>query len=123
MPCHFEAFGKAMAQQPRPPDELPQYLAEGVPKQDDDTLRALQEWIDELLAYRENVTAEDIDAADGESIQAVEKSSDGTVVIKRVTCGKDNCKCQRGELHGPYKYVVRRQGDRLEWNYKGPVTE
>ena len=112
-----------MTPQPSPPDGLPQYLAEGVPKQDDDALRALQGWIEELLSYRQDVAAEDIDADDGESIQAVEESSDGTVVIKKVSCGKDNCKCQRGELHGPYKYVVRRKGDRLEWDYKGPVTE
>lgn len=112
-----------MVKRPSPPDGLPQYLAEGVPKQDDDTLRALQEWIDELLASRQDVPAEDIDADDGESIQAVEESSDGTVVIKKVSCGKDNCKCQRGELHGPYKYVVRRKGDRLEWDYRAPVPE
>ena len=65
-------FGKIMVQQPSPPDGLPQYLAEGVPKQDGDTLRALQEWIDELLEYREDVAADDIAAAEGESIQAVE---------------------------------------------------
>ena len=112
-----------MTQQPSAPDGLPQYLTEGVPKQDNDTLRALQEWIDELLTYRQDVAAEDIDDTDGESIQSVKESSDGTVVIKKVSCGKENCKCQRGELHGPYKYVVRRKGDRLEWDYKGPVTE
>ena len=112
-----------MAQQPSPPDGLPQYLTEGVPKQDDDTLRALQKWIDELLEYRRDVDAEDIVADDGESIETVDESSDGTVVIKKVSCGKENCKCQRGELHGPYKYVVRRKGDTLEWDYRGPVSE
>ena len=112
-----------MTHQPRPPDELPQYLAQGVPKQDDGTLRALQEWIDELLEYRKDVGADDIAVGEGESIQTVDESSDGTVVIKKVSCGKDNCKCQRGELHGPYKYVVRRKGDRLKWDYKGPVSE
>ncbi|MCD2201655.1 hypothetical protein LPA44_17475 [Halobacterium sp. KA-4] len=61
--------------------------------------------------------------AEGESIEAVEESSGGTVVIKKVSCGKDNCKCQSGELHGPYKYIVRRQGDSLDWEYKGPVSE
>lgn len=112
-----------MVSQPLAPDSLPQYLAEGVPKQDDKSLHDLQEWIEELLEYRRDVAAEDIDADDGESIETVEESGDGTVVIKRVTCGKDNCKCQRGELHGPYEYVVRRKGDRLEWEYKGPVPE
>jgi len=110
---------------PRPsaPDSLPQYLAEGVPKQADADLRALQDWIDDLLEYRQDVAAEDIDAGEGESIEAVEESSGGTVVIKKVSCGKDNCKCQSGALHGPYKYIVRRQGDSLDWEYKGPVSE
>ncbi|MFA9427018.1 hypothetical protein [Natronorubrum sp. A-ect3] len=44
-------------------------------------------------------------------------------MIKKVSCGKDNCKCQRGELHSPYNYVVRRKGDSLKWDYKGPVPE
>ena len=112
-----------MPTRPPAPEGLSQYLAEGVPKQDDTDLRALQDWIDDLLEYRQDVAAEDIDAGEGESIEAVEESGGGTVVIKKVSCGKDNCKCQSGALHGPYKYVVRRQGDSLDWEYKGPVTE
>ncbi|MFC6943256.1 DUF6788 family protein [Salinirubellus sp. GCM10025818] len=85
---------------------------------------ALQNWrIDELVSYRRDVAAEDIVADDGESIETVEKSSGGTVVIKKLSCGKDNCKCQRGELHEPYKYVVRRKGNSLDWECKGPVSE
>jgi hypothetical protein len=112
-----------MPTHPSAPEGLPQYLAEGVPKQDDTDLRAIQDWIDDLLEYRQDVAAVDIDAAEGESIEAVEESSGGTVVIKKVSCGKDNCKCQSGELHGPYKYIVRRQGDSLDWEYKGAVSE
>lgn len=112
-----------MPTRPPAPDSLPKYLAEGVPKQNDEGLRALGDWIDDLLEYRHDVDADDIDADETEAIEAVEKSSDGTVVIKKVSCGKDNCKCQRGELHGPYKYVVRRQDDGLDWEYKGAVTE
>ena len=111
-----------MTTQPPAPDSLPKYLAEGVPKQDDEDLRALQSWIDDLLEYRQDVAAEDIDAGEDESIEAVEDSTEGTVVVKKVTCGKDNCKCQSGELHGPYKYVVTRQGDGLDWEYKGAVS-
>jgi hypothetical protein len=112
-----------MTTRPPAPDSLPKYLAEGVPKQDDADLRALQNWIDELLEYRQDVAAEEINTSEGESIEAVEESSSGTVVIKKVSCGKDNCKCHSGQLHGPYKYIVRRRGDNLEWKYKGPVSE
>lgn len=115
-------FGKKMTQRPIPPDGLPQYLSEGIPKQDDDTLRALQQWIDELLDYRQDVPVEEIVADESEDIQDVQESNEGTVVIKKVSCGKENCKCQRGELHGPYKYVVRRKGSKLEWDYRGPVS-
>lgn len=86
-------------------------------------MRALQAWIDELLKYRQEVALDEIEAdADG-AIETVEETSEGTVVQKKISCEKDNCKCQGGELHGPYKYVVRRQGDSLEWEYKGPVSE
>lgn len=112
-----------MSARPPAPDSLPQYLVEGVPKQADADLRTLQDWIDDLLEYRQDVATKDIDPEEGESIEAVEESSGETVVIKKVSCGKDNCKCQSGELHGPYKYIVRRQGDSLDWDYKGPVTE
>ena len=112
-----------MSTRPPAPDSLPKYLAEGVPKQDDADLRALQDWIDDLLEYRQDVGTEDIDASEGESIEAVEESNGGTVVIKKVSCGKDNCKCQSGDLHGPYKYIVRRQGGSLDWVYKGAVTD
>ncbi len=112
-----------MSTQPPAPDSLPQYLAGGVPKQDDADLRALQDWIDELLEYRQDVDAEDISAGKDESIETVEESSGGTVVIKKVSCGKENCKCQRGQLHGPYKYIVRRRGDGLDWEYIGPVAD
>lgn len=116
-------FGKTMPTQPPAPDLLPQYIAEGVPKQDDQSLHALRNWIDNLLAYRQDVAAEDIDASDGETIEAIDKSSDGTVVIKKVSCGKENCRCQSGSLHGPYRYIVTRHGDSLSWEYKGPVSD
>ena len=112
-----------MPTRPPAPDSLPQYLAEGVPKQDNRDLRALSDWIDDLLEYRQDVAADDLDPNEGESIEAVDTTSEGTVVIKKVSCGKDNCKCQSGELHGPYKYLVRRQGDSLDWEYKGTVSK
>lgn len=112
-----------MASRPPPPESLANYLADGVPKQDDDQLRALAAWIDDLLEYRHDVDPDEIEAEPDEVVQEVDDTSEGTVVIKKVSCGKDGCKCQHGELHGPYKYVVRRQGADLTWEYRGPVEE
>ena len=55
----------------------------------------------------------------GEEIVDTEDTDGGTVVIKKVPCGKDCSGCP----HGPYKYVVTREGESLNWEYKGPVTE
>lgn len=76
-----------------------------------------------MLTYRHNIDTGDIDGDEGESIEVVEESGEGTVVMKKVNCGKNNCKCQSGELHGPCNYAVTRQGDSLNWDYKGPVPE
>jgi hypothetical protein len=39
------------------------------------------------------------------------KTAPGTVCAQMVRCGKQNCKCARGELHGPYYYhFVRIKG-------------
>lgn len=110
-----------MVSQPAPPASIPKYIQEGVPKQDNDTLRDLQGWIDDLLEYRKDVRQDDIEVEEGEELKEVQETSSGTVVIKKVSCGKDGCKCNRGELHGPYKYVVTREGDKLNWDYRGPV--
>ena len=103
---------------PEAPGSLPKYMREGVPKQSDETLEDLRSWIDEILEYRADISEEEIEADPGEEIEDVKETSSGTVVIKKVPCGKDSCtKCP----HGPYKYVVKRQDGKLNWDYKGPV--
>ena len=44
---------------PAPPGQLPKYLAEGLPKQDSETLAETREYIEELLAWRERPVDED----------------------------------------------------------------
>jgi hypothetical protein len=39
--------------EPAAPDSLPKYLAEGLPKQDDETLDDVQAYVEALLNYRE----------------------------------------------------------------------
>jgi hypothetical protein len=36
------------------------------------------------------------------------KTLPGAVCVQMVRCGKANCKCARGELHGPYFYHFTR---------------
>ena len=108
------------SEQPQPPESVPKYLAEGVPKQDDSTLRELQEWIDELIAYRADISVDDIEVGDEERLEDVDDTGETTTVIKKVPCGKESCStCP----HGPYRYEVHRDGGSLAWEYKGAVDE
>ena len=105
-----------MSEMPDPPDTLPKYLSEGLPKQDSETLHEVQDWIDELSKYHDRPLEENEVVDSGERVEDVEQSSKGTVVVKMVPCGKDNCStCP----HGPYKYLYYREGDKVKSDYLG----
>ena len=111
-------FGKTMGEQPQSPESLPKYLTEGIPKQDDTTLRELQNWINQLLEYRTDIPPAEVKVADNESLEAVDDSGGTTTVIKKVACGKDSCTtCP----HGPYQYEVHREAGSLVWEYIGAI--
>ena len=105
---------------PTPPESLPNYLADGIPKQDDSTLQDIRDYADELLEYRQQAvepdalpeTAEPVDASGG---------GKGTVVKERVTCGDDSCHCAKpdGDLHGPYLYRYHYSDGQLKSEYIG----
>ncbi len=42
---------------------------------------------------------------------------DGAVCAQYKRCGKPNCRCARGELHGPHFYRFRWQGGRVIKEY------
>ncbi|MFU1780195.1 DUF6788 family protein [Haloarcula japonica] len=113
-----------MATPPSAPDSLPKYIREGVPNQDDDALRDLQAWVDDLLEYRHDLDEKDIEAGEGEEIEEVNTTPTKTEVIKKVSCGKSNCRCSRGksEWHGPYRYETWREDGEIKWEYIGPVN-
>ena len=49
--------------------------------------------------------------------KALPKTAAAAVCAQWVRCGKPGCRCARGERHGPYHYVFRRQGGRLRKRY------
>lgn len=42
-----------------------------------------------------------------------------TYRLEGIRCGKDNCKCARGELHGPYWYAYWSEGGKTKSQYIG----
>jgi hypothetical protein len=103
----------------KPPSLLPKYLAEGIPKQDIETLRAIHRFVDDLIEYRtQSVEADELpDTA--EPVEDDSTGGKGTVVKEKVTCGDENCACADGDLHGPYLYRYYREGGDLTSEYLG----
>ena len=106
---------------PTAPPTLPQYIADGLPKQDDQTLRDAREFIDELLTAREHrreqPISEDELPADAE---VVEEEPRGTVYLEDRACGDETCSCMSGgQKHGPYKYRAYRDGNTVRREYLG----
>jgi len=108
--------------QPTVPDALPQYLGEGLPKQDTETLRQIQTYVQKLIEYRtQPVEADDLpDTAD--PVDESGESGKGTVVTEKVKCGDDSCKCASGshqDMHGPYLYRYYREDGTMNSEYLG----
>ena len=51
------------------------------------------------------------------SENALPKTMPGAVCAQMIRCGKANCKCARGELHGPYFYHFVRVNGALVKRY------
>jgi len=108
--------------EPPPPELIPNYIVEGIDRQDQATLHAIEEYARQrreyLAALEQQALNKEELTDEGEELVDVEDDKSGTVVVKKVPCGK-NC---NGCPHGPYKYVVSREGDSLNWDYRGPVN-
>lgn len=113
----------APARDPEPPEELPAYLADPVDRQSAETLRLLAHYALERAAYLDrDLDVEEIDVGDDEQLVDVSSSTSGsgTIVSKKVPCGKSSCStCP----HGPYDYRVYRDGSKVVHEYLGKTEE
>lgn len=108
--------------EPVPPQEIPTYLVDGIDRQDRETLRAIADYATARARYLEELERQEIDADDvvddGEELVDQEDGAKGTIVTKKVKCGKDSCNsCP----HGPYKYRAYRDGSKVVTEYVGPA--
>ena len=108
---------KSMTDTPHPHDSLPKYLADGLPKQDTETLEDVRAYVDELIKYR----SRPVDKTDlPDDVEPVDEDDDGkrTLVKERVKCGAD-CTCNDCRGHGPYLYRYYREDGKLTSEYVG----
>ena len=97
---------------PTAPSSLPKYLAEGLPKQDVEALSDAREFIGELIEWKQRPVDEDDLPEAAEPIDHESAERTGTVVMEKVTCGDESCKCMTDdEKHGPYTYRYYRTDD------------
>ena len=110
-----------MSQAPDPPNSLPNYLADGIPKQDTATLHDIREYVEALINYREQPVEPDELPDTAEPVED-EDGGKGTVVKEKVKCGDETCKCASGnaaDMHGPYLYRYYREDGTMTSEYLG----
>jgi hypothetical protein len=106
-----------MTDAPSPPESLPKYLGDGLPKQDTETLEDVRDYVDDLLDHRGRPVDETDLPDDAEPVDK-DDSEQGTLVKERVKCGAD-CTCNDGRGHGPYLYRYFREDGKLRSEYVG----
>jgi hypothetical protein len=81
-------------------------------------LRRLDEWLHELIRRAEisNVAEKSVPRRQTFSEHPL---GNKTYRLEGVRCGKENCKCVRGKLHGPYWYSYTRAEGKVTSQYVG----
>jgi hypothetical protein len=75
------------------------------------------EWVGRWL---DSLFPEEIPVKPGREVVETKRAGDGwTYRLEKVKCGKENCRCARGELHGPYWYAYRTVDGKTKSKYIG----
>jgi hypothetical protein len=81
-------------------------------------LRKLDEWLHELIRKAEE--ADRVEKSPSRKQTVAEQTLENkTYRLESIRCGKENCKCVRGKLHGPYWYSYTRVKDKVTSQYIG----
>jgi hypothetical protein len=82
-----------------PPSELPNYVVDPLARQSPERLRAAAAWAEELVDAKESAEpgADGLNSDSEEIVEVEERNGGPTIVVKKVSCGKDNCSsCPHG---------------------------
>jgi hypothetical protein len=104
--------------EPQPPRGAPNYAVEPLGRQGAETLREVAQYALQRAAWLDReIDPEDV--VDDDQDQLVDFEEDpggkGSIVKKKIPCGKDCDGCP----HGPYEYRVWREGDKVRTEYLG----
>jgi hypothetical protein len=83
-----------------------------------DQLRKLDEWLGELIRRDEKSDRAEKPSSRTQAV-AEQRLDNKTYRLESIRCGKENCKCARGKLHGPYWYSYTRVKNKVTSQYIG----
>lgn len=81
-------------------------------------LRKLDQWLHELIKRIEEAERPQKSSLLKRTV-AEQTLDNRTYRLETIRCGKENCKCTQGKLHGPYWYGYTRIKDRVTSQYIG----
>lgn len=84
-------------------------------------LRELAAFIERILPERDREERQDLEDAMTKRGEVLERRQGGTwtYCLQPISCGKANCRCASGKLHGPYWYAYRSVAGRTISRYVG----
>jgi hypothetical protein len=80
-------------------------------------LKKLYAWLPTLISAAE--AEKRVGATTRRATRKRRQTINRTYCLERVRCGKENCKCANGQLHGPYWYAYWTEGGRTKSQYVG----
>jgi hypothetical protein len=81
-------------------------------------LKSLNEWLQELIRETEHAKQQEKSSLHKQTVS--EQPIDSKAYrLEKIRCGKENCKCTRGKLHGPYWYSYIRNKEKVTSQYIG----
>jgi hypothetical protein len=81
-------------------------------------LEVLDVWLHNLIGVRESKMRES-HAGKQQGLQGARRTARKTYRLQVVRCGKENCKCRKGSLHGPYWYACWVENGKTKSQYIG----
>ncbi|MCA1568101.1 MAG: hypothetical protein LC803_21150 [Acidobacteria bacterium] len=81
-------------------------------------LRRLDDWLHGVIQKAEE-SARTARPQSRKQIVEERTVENQTYRLEMIRCGKEKCKCARGELHGPYWYSYTRVKDKIKSQYIG----
>lgn len=81
--------------------------------------RRLLRWLRQVVEEADAEIEANWNPTEGKNAISQERRGKSVFVLQGVKCGKEGCKCNDGDLHGPYWYEYFREDGKVVSRYHG----